>query len=73
VELRTEDFLDGRHANTAMAVVANLFAEVVVLQERVRQLEARLGQPGAASDPQAEVDEAVARVFSPLKADSALP
>jgi hypothetical protein len=71
MDLQTQGFLDARNVDAVLAVAANLFGEVVVLQERVAELEVRAGLVPADRPPstQERVDALVSRVFGPLNAD----
>jgi hypothetical protein len=71
MDLQTEDFLDGADTDTVLAVVANLFAEVADLRDRVAALEGAV--EGGDSGEQERFDDLASRVLSPLAADPELP
>lgn len=72
MELQTKEFLTDRDIDALLAVVANLTAEVVDLQQRIARLEGDDTASEAAAT-QNRVDGLVNRVFSPLRDDPTLP
>lgn len=70
MELQTDDFLTARDLDAVLALVLNLTAEVVELQERVRTLDSNV--EASSDDLQERIDELVARVARPLQASGDL-
>lgn len=70
MNLQTDDFLTERDIDAILAIVLNLAAEVVELQERVRALEASRSPDAQDLDEglQDRIDALVARVGRPLHA-----
>ncbi len=70
MELQTDDFLTARDLDAVLALVLNLTAEVIELQERVRALDGSVET--SSDDLQERIDELVARVARPLQASGDL-